>query len=57
VRVNVIIIDGDMKNPTICDKCRNYKQNTNRKIEMTNDTTPNLTIITPTYMKLAQLKP
>jgi len=47
VRVNVIIIDGDMEKPTISDKCRNYKLGTNRKTEMTmNDTTPNLTICT-----------
>jgi hypothetical protein len=58
VRVNLIIIDGNMEKPTIRDKCRNYKLGTDRKTEMTmNDTTPILTIIISTCMKLAQLKP
>jgi hypothetical protein len=40
----LIIIDGKMEKPTICNKRRNYQLGMNRKTEMMmNDTTPNLT--------------
>ena len=46
-----------IKKSTICDKTSNSKLGWRKKIEMTNNTTRNPTIIALTYIKLAQPKP
>lgn len=56
-RVNLITRDSDMVT-TIRDRRRNCDLGWNEKAETkTNNITPNLTIIMPTYIKLARMKP